>query len=121
MSTVGTRNLSRDSLFVLSDLRVDGAGEVHRVKVRNLSEGGMMAEGAAPVQRGDKVSVELRNVGKVDGVVAWLQGDRFGVAFAETIDPKLVRAPVGDAEPSSPRFTRTIAGSQGDPAKLRNI
>ena len=121
MSNVGTRNLSRDSLFVLSDLTVAGSSDVHRVKVRNLSEGGMMAEGAAPVQRGEKVSVELRNVGKVDGVVAWLQGNRFGIAFTDNIDPKQVRAPVGNSDIASPRFTRSVLDGARDPSTLRKI
>lgn len=109
MSNVDTRQVNRDSLFLLAQLRVDGRDEVHRVKVRNLSSGGMMAEGQAKVTRGSLVTVELRNLGWVEGSVAWKQGDRFGIAFVEEIDPKLVRAP---AQPDgtafeSPRFTRT--------------
>lgn len=121
MTNANTRSLSRDSLFVMSDLKVAGRGEVHRVKVRNLSEGGMMAEGKAPVQRGDKVTVELRNVGQVDGQVAWLQGDRFGIAFADPIDPKLVRAPVSSTDISSPRYTRPILDSERETSTLRKI
>ncbi len=48
MSNVDTRQLSRDSLFVMAKVRVeeDTSGAEHQVKVRNLSSGGMMAEGA---------------------------------------------------------------------------
>ena len=68
----------------------------------------MMAEGKAPVARGAIVSVALRNIGWVDGTVAWMQDDRFGIAFVEEIDPKLARAPVAAGSPdlASPRFTR---------------
>ena len=93
MSHVDTRQSSRDSLLVLAKLRVDGdPGDLeHRVKVRNLSASGMMAEGDVKVSRGSLISVELRNIGWVDGTVAWKQDDRFGIAFIEEIDPIKVR------------------------------
>ena len=59
----------RYSLFLLAQLRVDGRDELHRVKVRNLSAGGMMAEGDVKVLRGALVEVELRNLGWIEGTV----------------------------------------------------
>ena len=108
MSNVETRQVDRDSLLLLAQVRVDGDGSEHAVKVRNLSAGGMMAEGKAPVVRGALVSVALRNIGWVDGTVAWKQDERFGIAFAEEIDPKVARAPIAAGSPdlASPRFTR---------------
>ncbi len=106
MSAVDTRSISRDSLFLLAEVSVAEGAPV-RVKVRNLSSGGMMAEGNVHPQRGAKLSVNLRNVGWVGGTVAWTQDDRFGIAFDEEIDPKSVRAPAqagADYEP--PRFAR---------------
>jgi hypothetical protein len=94
MSNVETRTVDRDSLFLLAQLRVDGDDTIYRVKVRNLSAGGMMAEGDVLVTRGVRVHVELRNIGWVEGSVAWKQESRFGIAFAEEIDPKMARAPV---------------------------
>ena len=91
MSNVDTRQVNRDSLFLLAQLRVDGQDAVHRVKVRNLSAGGMMAEGEVKVMRGALVMVELRNIGWVEGSVAWKQDNRFGIAFVEEIDPVVVR------------------------------
>lgn len=88
------RQIARDSLFVMADLRLGGGEEEHRIKVRNLSAGGMMGEGTVRVARGDTVEVNIRNVGWVPGSVAWVQEDRFGVAFSEEIDPKVARAPV---------------------------
>lgn len=114
MSNVDTRQVGRDSLFLLAQVRVDGQDDPVRVKVRNLSAGGMMAEGEARVMRGAHVEVELRNIGWIDGNVAWKQGNRFGIAFAEEIDPRLARAPqgstldvpVGDYEKPGPRVER---------------
>lgn len=100
MNNVDTRQVNRDSLFLLAQLSVDGQDAVHRVKVRNLSAGGMMAEGAAQVARGQLVHVELRNIGWVKGSVAWKQDDRFGIAFIDEIDPTRARAPLTGSEPS---------------------
>lgn len=89
------RQIGRDSLFLMADLQVDGLDGEHRIKVRNLSSGGMMGEGPVRVVRGAVVSVNIRNVGWVEGSVAWVQGNRFGVAFRDEVDPKNARAPIG--------------------------
>jgi hypothetical protein len=127
MSKVDTRQVTRDSLFLLAQLRVAGQDGVHRVKVRNLSTGGMMAEGQVKVARGSSVSVELRNLGWVEGTVAWKQDNRFGIAFVEAIDPAAVRGPSTPQGPEfdPPRFTRTHQpvplDQQPDPKRLRKI
>ncbi|MCB5425615.1 PilZ domain-containing protein [Altererythrobacter sp. CC-YST694] len=127
MSTVDTRQMSRDSLFVLAKIKVEGdlKGTEHRVKVRNLSSGGMMAEGNVKVVRGSLVTVELRNIGWVDGTVAWKQDDRFGIAFLENVDHKLVLAPpppTSDIGKHSPRYVRPPLDTSGpEPSKLRKI
>jgi len=117
-----TRQVNRDSLFLLAQLRVDGDDPEHRVKIRNLSAGGAMAEGEVKVMRGAHVSVELRNIGWVDGFVAWKQDNRFGIAFAQEIDPKLVRSPVtGGPDQRRTPYTRTHTTETPNPAKLRKI
>ena len=127
MSNVDTRQVNRDSLFLLAQLRVDGQDAIYRVKVRNLSAGGMMAEGEAKVMRGSLVMVELRNVGWVEGSVAWKQDNRFGIAFVNEIDPVVVRGPGGAQAPGydAPRYTRNHvavpANQQADLSKLRKI
>ena len=127
MSNVDTRQVNRDSLFLLAQLRVDGQPGSSRVKVRNLSAGGMMAEGDSKVIRGSLVAVELRNIGWVEGSVAWKQDNRFGIAFVDEIDPTVVRAPAATAGESGfeiPRYTRNhqaVPPSQADPTRLRKI
>ena len=126
MAAVDTRNISRDSLFLMADVRLEGAEELGRVKVRNLSAGGMMAEGDLRVMRGARLSVKLRNIEWVDGSVAWVQDNRFGIAFDNSIDPSAARAQSkAPDEMATPRFLRT-AGSgpaHNDPnnPKLRKI
>lgn len=95
MGDFDNRHISRDSLFIMADLRLDGQEGEQRVKVRNLSSGGLMAEGPVTVSRGQIAWVNLRNSGWVEGSVAWLQDSRFGIAFREEIDAKAVRAATG--------------------------
>ncbi len=96
MTGLETRSVSRDSLFLLAGVRVEQESDQHRVRVRNLSDGGMMGEGPAPVKRGNRVEVELRNIGKVGGNVAWVQDQRFGIAFDEEIDSQRARKPADE-------------------------
>ena len=84
------RHISRDSMFVLARLR-DATGAEHNVRIRNLSAGGVMAEGTIRIQRGDAITIELRHIGWVDGNVAWVADTRFGIAFCEAVDPKAMR------------------------------
>ena len=125
MSGVDTRNINRDSLFLMADLRLEGDSVAHRVRVRNLSAGGMMAETELRVLAGTRVTVELKNTPPVDGSVAWVQHQRFGVAFAEEIDPKAPRSAVGNGDLASPRYVRPSSispvGNDPDPKRLRNI
>ncbi len=99
------RQISRDSLFVLAEIRLDGSDSGHKVKIRNLSTGGLMADGPLRVQRGQLCSIELRNHGWVEGSIAWVQDTRFGIAFREEIDPKVARTPLTTGE-STPRYVR---------------
>ncbi|ODS60941.1 MAG: pilus assembly protein PilZ [Erythrobacter sp. SCN 68-10] len=76
------------------------------MRVRNLSDGGMMAEGTnIRVQRGNRLTVELRNIGEVSGSVAWVQDDRFGIAFDAEIDSQRARRPL--SEPTDPALAIT--------------
>jgi hypothetical protein len=73
--------------------------------------------------RGTPVSVEVRNVGWVNGTVAWVADTRFGVAFDTEIDPRAARAGASPA-PAENSFVpmRPLASIGGaDPAQLRKI
>ena len=114
------RQLSRDSLFLMAELRVPGQEGLARVKMRNLSAGGMMAEGAVRAVRGTLIEVNIRNVGWVEGAIAWVQDDRCGIAFSEDIDPMIARAPIVVGE-GTPRFVKP-AGTFVEPERtLRKI
>lgn len=113
------RQIERDSLFVMADLRVDGVDSDQRVKVRNLSAGGMMAEGDVKVQAGAAVEVNIRNIGWVEGSVAWIQENRFGIAFHEEIDPKVARA--SQAAPGANASLLRLPSDRPATASLRKL
>ena len=96
------RDKDRDSLFLQADVRIPGKCSTTRVRVRNLSAGGLMAEAPVEVERGDVVHIGLRNIGDLSGKVAWKAEGRFGIAFDRPIDPKQVRnsASVKDDRPN---------------------
>lgn len=121
MNDSDNRNISRNSLFILAELKVEGGEAEHRVKVRNLSAGGMMAEGPVKVVRGERVDVNLRNVGWVGGTVAWVQDNRFGVAFADDVDPAVIRVPVATGEEQAPRPLKSIYAKLPAPGPARKI
>ena len=71
-----------------------------------------------------KVVVELRNIGPVAGVVAWVRGERFGVSFDEEIDPKLARQQVGGGMKEAPVYARAAVSApkyDGWHGKVRRI
>lgn len=89
------RNESRDSLFLMADMRVPGTADLLQVRVRNLSAGGLMAEFPNGLDQGTPVEFDVRGIGWVHGKVAWAAAGRIGVAFDRQIDPMLARKPVG--------------------------
>ncbi len=115
------RTIARDSLFVLAELRLDGVEGEHKVRVRNLSAGGLMVEGAPTTARGQLAWINIRNIGWVEGSIAWVEGPRCGVAFREEIDPKVARAPVSINGENTPRFTRPPLAVSETSGTLRKI
>jgi hypothetical protein len=125
MSGVETRSVARDSLFLLADIRVEHSSQTQRVRVRNLSDGGMMGEGQLRVQRGHRLSVDLRNIGTVGGTVAWVQDNRFGIAFDEEVDSQKARHPLQESEDPAAAIVKASwvhrAPAPPDPSQLRKI
>lgn len=99
------RTAARDSLFLMSDLRI--GDQLVTVRVRNLSAGGMMAEYPRGLEPGTGIDCALRGIGMVRGQVAWSAAGRIGIAFDQEVDPMLARKPLGDAtKPKILSFTK---------------
>ncbi len=103
------RTKSRDSLFLVAKLVFVGSTDTREreVRVRNLSEGGMMAELDKIVDTGTPVSLDLRGIGEVPGKVAWCTAGRIGIAFDHQIDPQKARKPVGTGT-TTPSFAKSM-------------
>lgn len=114
------RHIARDSLFVMAELRLDNSEEIHKIRVRNLSDGGLMGDAPLHVLRGQIVWINLRNLGWVAGSVAWVQDNRFGVAFQDEVDHRLVRAPL-KPDDSAAQIVRPPLGAIDVQGQLRKI
>ncbi len=91
----GKRQRTRDSLFLTAQLRLGTETKMREVRVRNLSEGGLMVELDKIADVGTPVFLDLRGIGEVAGKVAWCTEGRIGIALDSLIDPKKARKPVG--------------------------
>ena len=83
----------RDSMFLQAALRRED-GSVATVRVRNISDGGVLVETPIPMKQGEAIAVDLRNIGFVPGRIVWTGGGKCGVAFDGQIDARLTRQPL---------------------------
>ena len=105
--TQPARGRGRDSLFLMAKFRRVGDKDHVAVRVRNLSEGGLMAELPEPVEPDAAVEVEVRGIGWIAGRIAWHAEGRTGIAFDRLIDPQLARKPVVGGT-RTPSFVKPI-------------
>lgn len=59
-------------------------GDVH-LHVVNLSAHGFMAEGVSEIQRGERVTIRLPEVGRIEAHMIWATEDRAGFQFERII------------------------------------
>jgi hypothetical protein len=103
----GARTRKRDSMFLSARLRFGDDKTVHDVRVRNLSEGGLMAELNRAIDPGMPVALEMRGLGEMTGSVAWCTRGRIGIALDHPIDPARARKPVGSGS-TTPDFAKPL-------------
>lgn len=104
------RAAPRDSLFLLSTVKSADGREIGKLRVRNLSATGLMADCEYPVAAGSIIICNLRGLGDVPGTVAWARNGRIGVAFDHGIDPQMTRK-TGSGETSKvmlPDYLRSL-------------
>jgi hypothetical protein len=106
------RQAERDSLFLTATMKVHGLAAPVTVRVRNLSNGGMMIDGNGMMMPGQAIETELRGIGPVTGVIAWVEAGRAGVAFDEQVDPKMARS---QPAPIHPRILKIPLASPRRP------
>ena len=109
-----SRARGRDSLLLIAHLQLGDERGIREVRVRNLSEGGLMLELDKVVEVGTPVRLDLRGIGETIGKVAWCTEGRMGIALDSPIDPKKARKPVGGTKPASaPFYARTVSSTGG--------
>jgi hypothetical protein len=70
---------------VIGEHRTEGDVHLHIV---NLSDHGFMAQGKLPVlERGERVTVRLPVVGRIEAHLIWITGDRAGFQFERIVRP----------------------------------
>jgi len=102
-----SRGADRDSLFLQASVILPGRADPVVVRVRNLSPGGMLAEGKVRVEQGATIEIELKNIGPVPGRVVWAGEGKFGIAFDHQIDPQGVRRQVVSQSDLPPHLRRS--------------
>ncbi len=104
------RATERRSFFLTTTL-TGLLGDPVTARVRNLSAGGMMIEVSEEpepeIERGRRVTAELRNIGRVKGEIAWAAGRRIGVRFDRDIDPEAARKSVSAGE-GTPDYVKPV-------------
>ena len=89
----------RTNLLLAATVRTDFGGAP--VRIRNLSEGGAMVEGAALPAVGERLTLSRAQLA-VGATVAWRTGDRCGVRFDRTVSVAQwaagLKLPTGQAE-----------------------
>jgi PilZ domain len=96
-SAESKRDKDRESMFLLAGIVFENSTEKLNMRVRNISNGGMMVDCPVVHEKGRPLIAELKGIGAVAGRVAWSNAGKMGVAFNVEVDPKLTRQPVGVA------------------------
>lgn len=99
----------RQNVMLMASLRA-GVFET-RVRVADISKGGVKLRSAACVPPGAEVQIELPGLGWVAAIVAWTRADTFGLRFHTEIDPGAARQAVTGAyiTPPPPAQLRRVA------------
>ncbi len=115
------RNEKRDSMLMMAQLRVEGAGSSEKVKIRNLSNSGIQVEGPVLATDGQRAVVTIRQIGDVGGVVTWTKSARIGISFDEPINSGAARTSLVGDMPEAPRYARAALTPRESYGKPRSV
>ena len=79
----------RQNVMIMASLR-SGCVE-QRVRVADISSGGLKVKAASGARVDDRVMIALPALGWTAATVAWVRGETFGVMFDDPIDPAAAR------------------------------
>src|SRR4051812_33471475 len=82
----------RQNVMLMVNLRAGGVEQ--RVRVADISRGGLKVKARPCARLGERVLIELPGLGWIAATVAWVRIDIFGLQFHSQIDPAAARQPV---------------------------
>lgn len=102
------------------DTIIEIGGVQQRVRIRDISRGGMLMETNGPLSAGDALKLSLGS-DSLEGKVVWQEGTWSGVAFSRAVDAHVWDAfggqPLMVTMPRQYRHDR-IANDQGEPIEV---
>lgn len=101
----------RTSRLLACDMQLQD-GTVLKVRVRNISSGGLGGRSDVAIDAWQPVEVRLPGIGSVAGKVAWVRQGQFGVQFDRAIDP--AKALVTSSQPQATHVVPPIYQSSSD-------
>ena len=107
MSAIETRRFARESVYLLAEVSDESSPSSRAIKLRNLSEAGLMMTCQSAMSVGDTGIFKLGEAGEVNGTVVWAHGGRFGVALDHTIDPQCLHQRLFHPDSEAPRYARS--------------
>lgn len=111
MPAIETRRFARESVYLLSEVSGGSSSTPHPIKLRNLSEAGLMMTCQNAMSVGDTGIFRLGEAGEVAGTVIWAEGGRFGVALDQTIEPQRLHQRLYHPESEAPRYARAATAT----------
>jgi transcriptional regulator with XRE-family HTH domain len=96
----GRRNAARREMK-LRTRRSSAAGNATDALIRNLSTTGMLLETAADLAVGEKIAIDLPQMGNASAKIVWAGDDLFGCAFDSPLSEAAVSAAQLRSEPQS--------------------
>lgn len=89
-------------------------GVQHLCRIKNISAGGMMVEGAAGIETGTNIYVEMSMDQRIPGTIIWTRGTAMGVKFDQKVDLRELlanRRPRHGFRPRPPRLEVTCGAT----------
>lgn len=117
-----TRGAAREHVLLLAGLTVENSSTEYRIRIRDLSQRGLRADGDVVLQPRQQVEIDFGAAGKVRGVVEWCDGTAFGISLEQDVEPDAVRRAAiqkDAADFEAPWYVRRLArkGDGGRPAR----
>lgn len=105
------RGGKRESMFLGGSIWFEAGASRQPVRIRNISNSGMMIDFPQSRVKGSPVFADIKGVGEVAGKVAWYQDGRMGIVFDDEIDADAARVKPA-AAPVSPTFNKPYIESR---------